>query len=115
MCPAPPLFLSPRCTHFVALPAQRARTTRQDLILAASEVETASALCDKWRAEEDAAAAENAQLQVKKEENTAVAPIAARGTRILFLCGCSALHSHWLFPSEVFFFFCFSPWMWFPR
>ncbi|CAM9542370.1 unnamed protein product, partial [Hapterophycus canaliculatus] len=43
---------------------KRARATRQDLILAASEVETANALCDQWRAEEEAAAKENVQLQV---------------------------------------------------
>lgn len=44
---------------------QRARQTRQDLILASSEVDTANALCDKWRAEEDAASEDNARLQVK--------------------------------------------------
>ena len=44
--------------------SQRARATRQDLILAASEVETANALCDQWRADEDAATRENARLQV---------------------------------------------------
>eukprot|EP00903_Cladosiphon_okamuranus_P016529 g15249.t1 len=44
---------------------KRARATRQDLILAASEVETANALCDKWRAEENAAATENARLQAE--------------------------------------------------
>lgn len=57
--------LSPSFHSFVRVTRpQRARATRQDLILAASEVETANALCDKWRAEEDAAARENARLQV---------------------------------------------------
>ncbi|CAM9162688.1 unnamed protein product [Ectocarpus sp. 4 AP-2014] len=44
---------------------KRARQTRQDLILASSEVDTANALCDKWRAEEDAASEDNARLQAE--------------------------------------------------
>ncbi|CAN0230033.1 unnamed protein product, partial [Ectocarpus fasciculatus] len=44
---------------------KRARQTRQDLILASSEVDTANALCDKWRAEEDAASEDNARLQAQ--------------------------------------------------
>ncbi|CAB1110110.1 unnamed protein product [Ectocarpus sp. CCAP 1310/34] len=44
---------------------KRARQARQDLILASSEVDTASALCDKWRAEEDAASQDNARLQAQ--------------------------------------------------
>ncbi|CAM9362366.1 unnamed protein product, partial [Ectocarpus sp. 8 AP-2014] len=44
---------------------KRARQTRQDLILASSEVDTANALCDKWRGEEDAASEDNARLQAQ--------------------------------------------------
>ncbi|CAM9574465.1 unnamed protein product [Ectocarpus sp. 6 AP-2014] len=44
---------------------KRARQTRQDLILASSEVDTANALCDKWRAEEDSASEDNARLQAQ--------------------------------------------------
>ncbi|CAM9670228.1 unnamed protein product, partial [Laminaria digitata] len=47
---------------------QRARSTRQDLVLAESEVETANDLCERWKVEEEAAIEENARLQAKVVE-----------------------------------------------
>lgn len=63
-------------------------------MMAEREVETAKALCDRWRLEEDAAVAENARLQVSLLVDSVSWGIEGKGRAVVLRVGViDATHS----------------------